>query len=165
MSFISRILELAGIHQGPTIASASTAKNGGINRRTANRMVDPRGYFQKNKNKNFHGKGSFYEVLSKVETERSLYEFLDDRPRKPALPKWFVTYTLADDNHTKPREVMVWGTSKERAAEYFHDHFTQLVYGADYNEMPCDPETHDCYHIVKIVQDTYRPAQWNDDDE
>ena len=56
---IKRILELSG--KAPTIVSASTEPDGGINRKTANRMVDPKGYFQKNKDKNFGGKGSVNE--------------------------------------------------------------------------------------------------------
>lgn len=57
--------------KAPTIVSASTEPDGGINRKTANKMVDPKGYFQKNKNQNFGGKGSFYEHLKAVEKERA----------------------------------------------------------------------------------------------
>jgi hypothetical protein len=43
-----RLLELAGV-KWPTIVSASTEKDGGINRKTADRMIDPHGYFAKNR--------------------------------------------------------------------------------------------------------------------
>ena len=48
---IDRLLELAGVAKGPTIASA-TERSGNINRTTADRIIDPRGYFAKNKRKN-----------------------------------------------------------------------------------------------------------------
>jgi hypothetical protein len=41
-------MKIAEILQAPTIRSA-TGKDGMINRVTANRMVDPRGYFARNK--------------------------------------------------------------------------------------------------------------------
>jgi hypothetical protein len=47
---LQRLLELAGI-KAPTIASA-TERSGNINRKTADRILDPRGYFEKNKRKN-----------------------------------------------------------------------------------------------------------------
>ncbi len=56
-SELDRLLELSNI----TIVSA-TERDGEINRKKANQMVDPHGYFQKNKNENFHGKGSFNEA-------------------------------------------------------------------------------------------------------
>lgn len=47
---ISRLLELAKV---PTIASA-TERSGNINRKTADRILDPQGYFEKNKHKLGH---------------------------------------------------------------------------------------------------------------
>lgn len=66
-SFI-RVLELAGVKHVPTIRSA-TEPSGNINRRTADRIIDPRGYFAQNKRK--LGKRSmFREVLQQVIDER-----------------------------------------------------------------------------------------------
>jgi hypothetical protein len=48
MSELIRLLELAGM-KAPTIVSASTEKDGGINRTTADRIIDPKGFFAKNK--------------------------------------------------------------------------------------------------------------------
>lgn len=48
-SSFHRLLELAGV-KAPTIASA-TERSGNINRKTADRILDPRGYFEKNKRK------------------------------------------------------------------------------------------------------------------
>ena len=54
----------------PTIMSA-TMKNGEINRKIADKMIDPKGYFQQNKNKYFNGHTineiSFRQILKIVE--------------------------------------------------------------------------------------------------
>ena len=50
MSEYHRLLELAGVAKGPTIADA-TERSGNINRTTSDRIIDPRGYFAKNKRK------------------------------------------------------------------------------------------------------------------
>lgn len=68
MSSIDRLLELAGIAKGPTIVSA-TERSGNVNRKTADRILDPKGYFEKNKQKNFHGK-------SVNEVQHGLREYL-----------------------------------------------------------------------------------------
>jgi hypothetical protein len=47
---LSRILELSGV-KWPTIVSASTAKDGGIDRDKATRMVDPKGWLPATKRK------------------------------------------------------------------------------------------------------------------
>jgi len=63
MDDLNRILELAGVTEDkpPTIVSASTAKNGGIDRKKANRMVDPKGWFK--------GSSSYYLNHTKGITE------------------------------------------------------------------------------------------------
>ena len=53
-AYLRRLLELAGI-KAPTIASA-TQSDGNINRKTTDRILDPRGYFEKNKRKLKRGK-------------------------------------------------------------------------------------------------------------
>jgi hypothetical protein len=74
MTSINRLLELSGIAKGPTIADATEA-SGHINRATANKMVDPRGYF---KSKSFYGKSvkefSFLQTLSRNSKTRPLTE-------------------------------------------------------------------------------------------
>lgn len=47
---LKRLLELAGVTKGPTIADA-TMKDGEINRTTADAILDPKGYFAHNKKK------------------------------------------------------------------------------------------------------------------
>lgn len=48
MDDLIRMLELAGM-KPPTIVSSSTGKGGGINRKKANKMVDPKGWFKGSK--------------------------------------------------------------------------------------------------------------------
>ena len=55
---------MSGVAKGPTIVDASGPK--GINRKTANRMVDPKGYF---KSKSFY-EADFRSYLALVEKER-----------------------------------------------------------------------------------------------
>lgn len=49
------LAELLTADTAPTIAIA-TKSNGNINRKTADRILDPQGYFEKNKRANFRGK-------------------------------------------------------------------------------------------------------------
>lgn len=66
MDEIKRILELAGMAKPPTIVSSSTEKNGGINRKKANKMVDPKGWFK--------GSSSYY--LNHQKESKSLRDYL-----------------------------------------------------------------------------------------
>lgn len=69
MTDYQRLLELAGIAKGPTIADA-TERSGNINRTTSDRIIDPRGYFAKNK-RQLHKKvreDSLHRYLADVET-------------------------------------------------------------------------------------------------
>jgi hypothetical protein len=45
-------IALVESEKAPTIASA-TGRGGQINRKTADRILDPKGYFEKNKRRNF----------------------------------------------------------------------------------------------------------------
>lgn len=62
---MSRRKGLSGVAKGPTIVDATGPD--GINRKTANRMVDPKGYF--NKSKSFY-EADFRSYLALVEKER-----------------------------------------------------------------------------------------------
>lgn len=68
MDYLNRILELAGVKEEkpPTIVSSSTAKNGGIDRKKANRMVDPKGWFK--------GSSSYY--LNHTKESVSIRDYL-----------------------------------------------------------------------------------------
>jgi hypothetical protein len=62
---LARLLELSG-GVNVTIAAA-TKKNGNIDRKKADRMIDPHGYFAKNKRKN-----RLREYLATVEADRQI---------------------------------------------------------------------------------------------
>lgn len=66
MDEIKRILELAGMAKPPTIVSSSTGKGGAIDRKKANRMVDPKGWFK--------GSSSYY--LNHQKESKSLKDYL-----------------------------------------------------------------------------------------